>query len=192
MSLICTNLLMAPVSLRIKSKSFPKTTPYVICFPHPPTTSLISPPATLPFICSHHPAAICPPWCFSDRLSTLRLQCLCKSISFCWTHPPLGDLGHLLSHFFQVSARMSSHQRGLLGPTYLKWVSIFCHSVAFFHPLHSNNHNTVSVYCPTSPLLNIFHKKRNLLFGDCVSPVPRKMQAHSKHTINIRVSKTTN
>lgn len=39
-------------------------------------------------------------------------------------------------------------------------------------------------------LLNILYRNRNSLFCDCLTPVSRKRQAHSRHTINIKVNKT--
>ena len=83
-----------------------------------------------------------PPWCSSDRLSTPWLQCLCTRSSLCWTHS---------SHFFQVSARMSSQQTGPSWPIYLKGHSLpLC---CFFFFLHSNDHSLIPVYCLTSPTI---------------------------------------
>lgn len=166
----------------------------MICFPHLPTTSPMSPPPSPCSFCSCHPVVICPPWCFSARLSTPWFQRLCTRSSLCWTHSSGGGgLNDLLPHFFQVSARTSFHQRGLPWPTYLKQ-----HSSATLllpPPPPPSIVMITTDFCLLSDFLHyhfLLYKKRNLLFRDCSSPVPRKMEAQSRHAINIRSSKRIN
>lgn len=131
----------------------------MICFPHLPTTSPMSPPPSPCSFCSCHPVVICPPWCFSVRLSTSWFQHVCTRSSLCWTHSSLGELNDLLPHFFQVSARTSFHQRGL---PYLKQHSSATLLLPHPRPPALQWSQLISVYCLTSSTVTSSSTKKGI------------------------------
>lgn len=135
----------------------------------------------------------------SSYLPSLMFLCLTKrtliSAPLYWQSPLLDTLFSGRSWWL-----VSSHLSGLcynvislerISQTNLSKIAFFCHSVAFFSICIAMITSWCLFIVWFPPLLShILHKNRNLLFCNCLSSVPRKMLAHSRHVINIRVNKT--